>query len=169
MTTFVLDDAVEPAHLVLHFVGAGAAKAENEALAKMVADIGGRERPKPKAFPGGAGGDFAVGQAGGQSENEVHTGLGAEDLKIGAELSAEGVRKGVTPLHIQLAGFADVAREMTSANEVRQSGLVQERGREIVGLADCHKAVDQRGRKDHVSESEGREKHFTEGADVEDT
>ncbi len=57
---------------------------------------------------------------------------------------------------------------MTSADEIGESGLIQVRRAEIIGLPNREKAAYQSGRNHHISETKRRKERFAEGSDVND-
>jgi hypothetical protein len=125
IATFVTNSLSQAPHLMKHFIGLRAPKAENEALADILIRVSGGKGPQPKTFLRGAGRNPLVGQPWRKCDYQMHTGFRAQDLYLGAELFPQCLRERIAPLRIQLPGLSDVPREMTAIYEISERCLIQ--------------------------------------------
>jgi hypothetical protein len=126
IATFTTYGPSQTPHLMKHFICFRAPKTENETLAGIRARVSRRKGPQPKTFLRGAGGNLPVGQPWRKRDYQVHTGLRAQDLYLGAELFPECLSERIAALRVQVPGLPDVPREMTSAYKIRERRLIQE-------------------------------------------
>src|SRR5580698_3138052 len=150
IATFTAHCLTQTPHLVRHFIHLRAAEAEDEALARIGACVGGRKRPQPKAFPRGACRYLSVRHPWWKRDYEVHPRFRSQNLGGFTELIPQRLRERIAALRIQQPGLPHVPREMARADEIGKRRLIQMGRAKIVRLPHRLKAGYQSGRNDDV-------------------
>ena len=116
---------------------------------------------------GGAKRKFAIVEILGKSYSEVHASHVANDAEEITELALEGGEEDATAFGVESAHAADVAREVTFAEKIREHGLVEMGRTDVHGVAHGEEWIDEIGRNDEVADAKRGEEHFAEGANVD--
>ena len=137
-------------------------------MAGLVAGVTGGERKHPETLPRRPQRDLAIACALRQRDGEMHPRLVAQHLDASAHLLAQRVDEYPASLAVDEPHPAEMTREVAFRDEVGEHALGNSGPADVHRIADCGEVRDEILRDHDVAETQRREQHLAERADIDD-